>query len=291
MTYPPRLLPEELLRGNEKKGERILNAWTVRVVNTALDLVRTSLNPVIWVAGSFKQYEVHQTTSVETDAPHPDPEGPGPEAVRRRDTAQEATHHYSLRQNPRRTERAQPNTMKRSRSSSAAPSGAHKKMRSINPDGGGITIDEPSLDRLPSDVKGSWNSREVTRRNGKYLDRRGYWRNGMSIADQARPLRQIYTYCVQANARYGFIITCDEVLLVRVSPLREATPEGPGTSPQDVVQELMIEHGLLEYKSIQWGAHRDAEQSPDDFRELTVNLSLWILFILAGNSWQIGWDY
>lgn len=113
----------------------------------------------------------------------------------------------------------------------------------------------------------------------------------MSIEDQARPLRQTHMYCVQASARYDFIITCDEVLLMRVSPLGQAKPERPGISPQEVVQDSMMDHGRLEYRSIRWGVHRDAQQSLDGFEELTVNFSLWILFILAGNSWQIGWDY
>lgn len=289
IAYPPRLLPEELLQGNEEKGKWILSAWTVRVVNTALDLVRESLNPVIWVAGSSKQFEVHESSRVETDGPRPALEEP--ESGRRRRATQDAALRYHLRENPRPTEKAQPSSMKRSRSPSAAAGPANKKMRSLVPDGGGISIEQGSLDRLPSDIKGRWESREVTRRNGRYLNRRGHWRNGMSIEDQARPLRQIYTYCVEANARYGFIITCGEVLLVRVSPLGEAGPGGDDFPLDELVQDSMIEHGRLEYKSVRWGAHRDSQQSLDDFHHLTVNLSLWVLFILAGNNSQIGWDY
>lgn len=292
IVYPPGLLPEELLLGNEEKGKRILSAWTVRVVNNALDLVRKSLNPVIWVAGGSKRFEVHQASRVETDDPRPNLEEPEPR--RRRGTTQDAAVSYRLRENPRRTEKAQPNSMKRSRSTSAAPGPASKKVRSLVPDGEGIRIEtsgSPSPDRLPSDIKGKWESREVTRRNGRYLNRKGRWRNGMSIEDQARPLRQIYTYCVEANARYGFIITCGEVLLVRVSPLEESKPGADEFPPEELVQDSMIEHGRLEYKSIRWGAHRSSQQSLDDFHHLTVNLSLWTLFILAGNNSQIGWDY
>lgn len=113
----------------------------------------------------------------------------------------------------------------------------------------------------------------------------------MSIEDQARPLRQIYTYRVESNARYGFITTCDEVLLVRVSPLGEARPGQDDYSPEELIRDWMIEHGRLEYKSIRWRVHRDPLQSLDDFHHLTVNLSLWILFILAGNNWKLGWSY
>lgn len=289
IVYPPGLLPEELLLGNEEKGKRILSGWTIRVVNTALDLVRKSLNPVIWVAGTSKRYEVPQTSRAETGELRPDLVEPEPR--RRRGATQEAALHYNLRENPRETEKAQHNSMKRSRSSSTAPGPASKKVCLLVPDGGAIRIENPSLDRLPSDIKGRWESRVVTRRNGRYLNRRGHWRDGMDTEDQARPLRQIYTYCVEANARYGFIITCDEVLLVRVSPLREAKPDGDELPPEESVQDLMIEHGRLEYKSIRWEAHRDSQQRLDDFHHLTVNFSLWILFILAGNNSQIEWDY
>ena len=37
-------------------------------------------------------------------------------------------------------------------------------------------------------------------------------------SDWLKPLRQIYTYCVKANARYGYIITDEEVVVVRVRP-------------------------------------------------------------------------
>lgn len=299
IMYPLDLLPEELLHGTdmEKKGDRILNAWTVRVVNNALDMVRKPLNPVIWVAGSRKRYGVRQVASVDgSDEPGAALEEEPEPARRRGDNQQAAQQPYSFRRNPRRTEKAQPGSTKRSRSSSsAAPGPASKKMRSFVPDGGGIRIldEEPSDDRLPSDVKGNWASREVTRRNGRYINRKGYWRDGMNLEDQARPLRQIYTYCVEANARYGFIITCGEVFLVRISPLgRATTEEEEGVSEVEVVQDWMTQHGRLEYKSIRWGMHRNAEQkSLDDFQELTVNLSLWFLFILAGNSSQIEWDY
>lgn len=289
ITYPLDLLPEELIHGTEPQGDRILQAWTIRVVNSALDMVREPLNPVIWVAGNHKRYKDRQIANFESDEPGAALEDEAP--VRRRGDTQQASQSYSFRQNPRRTDKVRSNSTKRSRSSSAAPGPLNKKMRSLRPDGAAIRNTEERADRLPSDVKGNWASREVTRRNGRYINRKGYWRDGMNLEDQARPLRQIYTYCVESNARYGFIITCDEVLLVRISPLGEAATGEAGISAEDVIKDWMTQHGRLEYKSIRWGVHRNAEQSLDDFRELTVNLSLWVLFILAGNSSYIEWGY
>lgn len=289
MDYGLNLVPEELLHENESTGERILSAWTVRIVNAALDCVRDSLRPVFWVTGISKRYKLPNADQLDTFDPQPAIEES--DSDEHNDTSEQADHRYNFRQNPRRTAKAELNSMKRSRSSSSTPSPTPKKMRRLRPDGGGKRVEDPSVDRLPSDIKGKWESKKVTRKNGKYLDSEGCWKYGMSIHDQARPLRQIYTYCVEANARYGFLITCDEVLLVRVSLLRGADPEGTVIPSEELIRESMIDQGRLEFKSIRWGIHRDTRQSLDDFQKLTVNLSLWILFILAGNNSQIGWDY
>ncbi|KAI7775783.1 hypothetical protein LA080_006368 [Diaporthe eres] len=289
IDYGPDLVPEELFHENEKTGERILDSWTVRVVNTALDCVRHSLRPVFWVAGTSKRYELPNADQVDAFDPQPAIEEPEPDD--HSDTSEQAYHRYNLRRKPRGTAKAELSSMKRSRSSSTTPSPAPKKVRRLLPDGGGKRLGERSVDRLPSDIKGKWESKEVTRKNGRYLDSEGCWKYGMSIHDQARPLRQIYTYCVEANARYGFLITCDEVLLVRVSLLRGVDPEGTVIPSEELIRESMIDEGRLEFKSIRWRVHRNTRQSLDDFQKLTVNFSLWILFILAGNNSQIGWDY
>lgn len=289
LDYGPDLIPEELFHVNEKTGERILGGWTVRVVNTALNCVRDTLRPVFWVPGISKRYNLPRTDRFEMNEPQPAIEDP--DSDEHSDTSEQTCHHYNLRRNPRRTAETELNSTKRSRSSSPTPSPTPKKVRRLEPDGGGNRVENLSVDRLPSDIKGHWESKKVTRKNGEYLDKEGFWKFGMSMHDQARPLRQIYTYCVVANARYGFLITCDEVLLVRVSLLRGADPEGAVIPSDESIRELMIDQGRLEFKSIRWGVHRDSRQSLDDFQKLTVNFSLWILFILAGNNSQIGWDY
>lgn len=292
IAYPLELLEEERKCEDEKSAERILTSWTVRMVNKALDLVKQSLHPAIWVTGKSRRWEAPKITKAKTNVPQTNLEEPRPGTRRGRSQqdTQQTAHHYHLRRKSKETEKTQPSGTKRSRSSSTAERPV-KRVRSLVPDGWGICSDDDLVNRLPSDVKGSWKSRRVTKRDGKYFDGEGYWRDGMSTEDQARPLRQIYTYCVEANARYGFLITCEEVLLVRVSPLSQASAGGDDLSPEELIQESMIEHGRLEYKSVRWGAHRGTHEKLDDFQQLTINLSLWTLFILAGNNWQIGWNY
>jgi hypothetical protein len=45
----------------------------------------------------------------------------------------------------------------------------------------------------------------------------------------------------------------------------------------------------MEYQVIPWEMHRPTGQ--EGFRELTVNFSLWVLHILAGNAHEVDWNY
>lgn len=47
--------------------------------------------------------------------------------------------------------------------------------------------------------------------------------------------------------------------------------------------------GLMEYVSIPWENHSSGDL--DNYRELTVNLALWFVHVLAGNSHQVDWKY
>lgn len=45
----------------------------------------------------------------------------------------------------------------------------------------------------------------------------------------------------------------------------------------------------MEYVVVPWRNHRTG--NVDEYEELTVNFSLWILHILAGNSHEVDWRY
>jgi hypothetical protein len=45
----------------------------------------------------------------------------------------------------------------------------------------------------------------------------------------------------------------------------------------------------MEYVSVPWDNHRSGD--PDKYKDLTVNLALWFIHILAGNRHEISWDY
>ncbi|KAK0512432.1 hypothetical protein JMJ35_005560 [Cladonia borealis] len=142
-------------------------------------------------------------------------------------------------------------------------------------------------------------------------------------SDWMKPLRQIFTYCVRANARYGYIITGEEVVVIRVRPILE--PGDPGETNDDqesrhesesskIGQETVdsqaslpdldeghdfilsspvfgkVEaNGRLEYKAVPWS--NAASLDPRRSADLTVNLALWWLHIMASVSSNIKEEY
>ena len=47
--------------------------------------------------------------------------------------------------------------------------------------------------------------------------------------------------------------------------------------------------GMMEYVSVPWDNHRS--QGVEEFRDMTINLALWFIHILAGNGHESSWDY
>ena len=91
-------------------------------------------------------------------------------------------------------------------------------------------------------------------------------------------IRQIYTYCVKANARYGFLITDQELLVVRISWMQESDRNASKASTGGAVaaQEGL---GVLECKDIPWdhvGLGASGSLPP-----MTMNFALWCLCMLA----------
>lgn len=167
---------------------------------------------------------------------------------------------------------------------------------------------------LPGDSKlaKKWSSNKI-------ID--GFVRSEKS--DWLKPLRQIYTYCVKANARYGYIITDEEVVVVRVRPNIQPDDLGETNDSQEHQQRSessgknkeMVDsqasfsevdeghdfilpspvfrevegNGRLEYKAIPW--RNAASRDPRLSNTLTVNLALWWLYIMASVSSNIKEQY
>ncbi|KAI0408665.1 hypothetical protein F4802DRAFT_359759 [Xylaria palmicola] len=247
--YPPPS-SRNLIEKDEDSTIWILQSWTIPMVNAALETVGESLNPVFWAARSLG------TSSRPSVAPS----------------------ESSMGRTPTKT---QPGRQAKKK---VVSSERRRKSKSFIPDGGGLPFSSLSTlqagkgaaDILPKEIKPGtkWTSEDLAL--GKLVDENGEWLKGAKWQRPAAPLRQIYTYCVQAKSRYGCIVTSKEVLAIRIRA-------------EELVSDLdtsMREHGLMEWKSIKWSAHRE-EGEPEEYRELTMNMALWILHVLAGNDHDI----
>ncbi|KAL2042907.1 hypothetical protein N7G274_004667 [Stereocaulon virgatum] len=180
--------------------------------------------------------------------------------------------------------------------------------------------DTRSKNILPGDTKVStkWSSHDIVS---------GPVQSEYTTKDWLRPLMQVYTYCVKANARYGYIITDKELVAIRVRPnvdtddsqptndsqdswkdvalpqedpqkaqsnFQEATllpeyDESNGSMPSSPTLAQMCDDGRLEYKAIPWSNAKTRD--PRRRNDLTVNLALWWLHIMASVSSNIQDQY
>lgn len=151
---------------------------------------------------------------------------------------------------------------------------------------------------LPGDTKmeGKWSSRsiEVGTVAEAHMDN-----------DWIEPIKQVYTYCLRAKSRYGYIITEKELVVVRIRPATAGDFISPGNSqetyhgaqpstvrksrflksakqPPSSPSGRIFRSGTLEYKAIPW-KEKDS-LSPGGQQTLTINLALWWLHLMASEN-------
>ena len=268
LPYPvPRLDPRfDCIENGESATVNILMRWTRSIVITALQEVVGTLDPVFWVP---RKTDGKSSTS-DADAALVDTSSAA-------DAVAVRTGCPSPKSQPR-------------------PGPSKRKSLPPRPDGAGISSGRRGISNtncLPSEIKpgSKWTSEKLAA--GLLTDLKGELRLSHK---QAGPIVQIYHYCVAAKARYGFLITSKEILVIRIKPMCEnpgtSTTGGTEEDPTALYAELE-NNGLMEYKAIPWGNHNSlvAGQEEGSYRDLTINLFLWILSILAGNNSDPDWDY
>ncbi|KAL6715420.1 hypothetical protein ACLMJK_006381 [Lecanora helva] len=123
--------------------------------------------------------------------------------------------------------------------------------------------------------------------------------------DWYQPLSQIFTYCVRSNARYGYLITDKELVVVRVSPRdplkypwSQSSDAGKRKARKETIRrkhaarepcDKAIIDGCLEYQTIPWDDRKRSQRV--DAPRMTANLALWWLHLLAANDGAIEEDY
>ncbi|KAM7185168.1 hypothetical protein V8F33_012556 [Rhypophila sp. PSN 637] len=271
LYYPAPALDTKiyLVETGHDTTERILTLWTGRVVNEALREVAEVFNPVFWVDLSRSKPD----SAVTNGDPAPS-------------TNIEETGKAETRRSSRFLSRPQSSKQK-------TPS------RSTKPDGAGISLkfnpageeNSSNRNRLPLEIKPGthWTSDKLT--SGRLTTPEGRLRSAKAVGREVWPIVQIYHYCVVAEVRYGFVITSKEAVVVRIKPMIKGSP-ATDTATTTLRSELRS-NGLMEYKVIPWAKHRPASWADNgrDYKDLTINLSLWVLSLLAGNNCGLNWEY
>ncbi|KAI4258400.1 MAG: hypothetical protein L6R42_005135 [Xanthoria sp. 1 TBL-2021] len=123
-----------------------------------------------------------------------------------------------------------------------------RRLKPLKPDWAGIKQPPDSHEQppniLPGDTKLSckWHSSRI--QSGTVAE--------MGDIDNWLPaIRQIYTYCIKANAQYGYLITDQELLAVKISWLVGAGKKVPRASREEEAERRQ-RNGTLEFKAIPW---------------------------------------
>ena len=160
----------------------------------------------------------------------------------------------------------------------------------LRPDWGAIRRPWSALSEnkniLPGDTKLStkWTSDDIER---GYCEHR--W---TASCDWFSPLKQIYTYCIRANARYGYLITDKELVVLRITPTQEYDSQSglDNLDSQESFRSLdptpasrARDAGILEYKAIPWQTDDNITSNDSNSEAMTVNLALWWLHIMAAD--------
>ncbi|KAJ4328226.1 hypothetical protein N0V84_001266 [Fusarium piperis] len=162
-----------------------------------------------------------------------------------------------------------------------------KRHISVRPDSGAVhhalSPDErgsPAVqERFPKEYKtaSKWCSEKFLRSG--FIDKKGQMREELIQKNYFMPIRQAFTYCITHGCRYGCILTCGEAFIFRKNL-------GDGYK---ALQRSLVDDGLLEYVSIPWANHHQGNL--DGYKDLTVNLAMWFIHVLAGNRYWFDWSY
>lgn len=146
----------------------------------------------------------------------------------------------------------------------------------LGPDWAGTSEAQEGSNILPGDTKLSrnWESKDIKQiveKDGTLL------RVSKEAAPLVAPLRQLLHYCNKLSTRYGYIITDKELVVCRVAP------QDQHPISKDI--KLNVSSGAtIEWQSIPWENYGQNSQ-------LTVNITLWVLHLLAANNGLLQWNY
>lgn len=152
----------------------------------------------------------------------------------------------------------------------------HAKM--LGPDWAGMSDAQGENNILPGDTKLSrnWESKDIptiVHEDGTLINLNDA-KEGIALV---APLKQLLHYCIQSDMRYGYFITDKELVVFRVGPEHKRRSD-------DGITFEMTDSAIMEWQSIPWKTHGKDNQ-------MTVNIGLWVLHLLAANNGALDWEY
>ncbi|WAO84048.1 Hypothetical protein NCS54_00125200 [Fusarium falciforme] len=255
----PTIFPEsDCIVTDEKSTTSLIIKWNETIVNTALMSIRNEFHPSIWNSKTRKHKKHEAEPQVNSRAKRKQP--------------------------PRRSSQSHRVQKPRKRHISVRPdSGAVH--HALSPDERG----SPAVqERFPKEYKtaSKWCSEKFFRSG--FIDKKGQMKEELIQKNYFMPIRQAFTYCVTHGCRYGCILTCGEAFIFRVKP-RAAFPKKGVSDSHEALRRSLVDDGLLEYVSIPWTNHHQGDLG--SYKDLTVNLALWFVHVLAGNRYWVDWRY
>ncbi|EEU48709.1 uncharacterized protein NECHADRAFT_98887 [Fusarium vanettenii 77-13-4] len=252
----PTLIPKlDCVITEEDSVTSLIVKWNESIVNMALISVQDQFNPSLWNSKKRK----HEKQDAE---PLP----------------------------ARRGKRRQP--PRRSSQSNRVQKPKKHRLSALRPDSGAVYhalspeehASPKTKERFPKEYKPAtkWCSEKFFRSG--FLNNKGKVRKGMIMQNYCMPIRQAFTYCVTHACRYGCILTCGEAFIFRLTKLEKKAAES-----QEALTKSLRDDGLLEYVSIPWANHYQGDI--DSYKDLTVNLAMWFVHVLAGNQYWVDWKY
>ncbi|KAL9083963.1 MAG: hypothetical protein Q9165_008306 [Trypethelium subeluteriae] len=144
----------------------------------------------------------------------------------------------------------------------------------------GLSSQKSPTNVLPGDTKISKKFSSADIVVGEFEERKPpnwYW-----------PLAQVFTYCARLGVRYGYLVTENEAVVLRIGLCEDFD-----LSPVEAVTEEHLQYnGKVEFVSVPWEIGRGPEEEEvNQCSNMSVNTALWWIHMQAARSRSVLTEY
>ncbi|KAF2762707.1 hypothetical protein EJ05DRAFT_495571 [Pseudovirgaria hyperparasitica] len=147
------------------------------------------------------------------------------------------------------------------------------------PDWAGVCLKQDDSNILPGESKHNWGFREIS----DVLSLRNHavtLNEGHKKDSRLSPISQIMWYCALAHARYGYIISNSDLIVIRVdfSEMKNLKAK------TDELRQSILDTGKVQLQAIPW---KESGVNTNGDPKMTILLALWSLHIMAANEGRL----